>query len=722
MELFSISCTTCQKRLSVRDRSVIGEILICPNCGSMVLVSPPEDWNPHMADEDCDTVDEIEPPELTEPIFRREQLDQPAHPPPLVRPPARPAAEPWEDVEDPFEQPPPIPEPPVDSEVPVESEAGEPLAPPRLPDEGWVSPVVQRRRQWLLTGAAAVVGVAMSLILVGFWASRNGDVSRGPASPATAEQVIPMPDDASPDAQEPASADATVDSSPGAQEASGPKIVPPDDAGDDPANPETMAPEMTEEPAPSPPADGDPPAADAPPHDTAPADLPLPKKTEVASEAEASQETAPDGEPAAKEPPDASALTRTLQSFAPFMRDEPYRPNESADSQDNVEPMPDIEEWDEQAGDQSSVPRPEPRDVNITERLQDTIPALDIPGMPLNSFTHFMTGLTTIPISLDPDALALLRIESDRAVAVKAMDTDVGGILTAALGPLGLDYLQVDGQLLVTRVAPDDGQLRSIRHSVGDLVGDSAQQLDQLVEWITTMIEPDSWDSQGGPGVLQAELPDLLIQHQDTVLLRVLLFCERLRVARGLPTKTKLDPELIRLDLRFQRAQPLLEKPIRIRYDEPVLMLQVLQQVTRETDLQILLDWQALAQMGWSPEAEAVLVADGVPVGEALTDMLQPMDLTYRVIDAKTVQVTSLDADQNRWDIEFHSLDPLLDAGADAGALIDRLAESAQQASLGPSDGVFQYDAASRHLIAALSQPHQRWLTDLLSRWEADAP
>jgi DNA-directed RNA polymerase subunit RPC12/RpoP len=131
VELFSISCTTCQKRLSVRDRSVIGEILICPNCGSMVLVSPPEDWNPHMADEDCDTVDEIEPPELTEPIFRREQLDQPAHPPPLVRPPARPAAEPWEDVEDPFEQPPPIPETPVDSEVPVESEAGEPLAPPR---------------------------------------------------------------------------------------------------------------------------------------------------------------------------------------------------------------------------------------------------------------------------------------------------------------------------------------------------------------------------------------------------------------------------------------------------------------------------------------------------------------------------------------------------------------------------------------------------------------
>jgi hypothetical protein len=53
---------------------------------------------------------------------------------------------------------------------------------------------------------------------------------------------------------------------------------------------------------------------------------------------------------------------------------------------------------------------------------------------------------------------------------------------------------------------------------------------------------------------------------------------------------------------------------------------------------------------------------------------------------------------------------------------MDRLAESAQQAHVGPSDGVFQYDAASRHLIAALSQPNQRWLADLLSRWETEAP
>ncbi len=44
--LFSISCTTCRARLVVRSKEAIGEILECPKCSSMVLISPPEGWVP----------------------------------------------------------------------------------------------------------------------------------------------------------------------------------------------------------------------------------------------------------------------------------------------------------------------------------------------------------------------------------------------------------------------------------------------------------------------------------------------------------------------------------------------------------------------------------------------------------------------------------------------------------------------------------------------------
>ena len=51
MELFAITCTTCQQRLKVRDASTIGEIQICPKCGSMVLVEPPAGWRETPEDE-----------------------------------------------------------------------------------------------------------------------------------------------------------------------------------------------------------------------------------------------------------------------------------------------------------------------------------------------------------------------------------------------------------------------------------------------------------------------------------------------------------------------------------------------------------------------------------------------------------------------------------------------------------------------------------------------
>ncbi len=41
--MFTIRCTTCEARLGVKDETLIGQILACPKCGSMVLVAPPNE-------------------------------------------------------------------------------------------------------------------------------------------------------------------------------------------------------------------------------------------------------------------------------------------------------------------------------------------------------------------------------------------------------------------------------------------------------------------------------------------------------------------------------------------------------------------------------------------------------------------------------------------------------------------------------------------------------
>jgi len=718
VELFSISCTTCQKRLKVREASAIGEILICPSCGSMVLVEAPAEWRPDDTSAVSESATEAGLPASDESSLPEPPRPERVAPPPLTVPPTSAFAARSNDPDDPFQHPSPVTHGASEFETPeAEAEAGfetaslEEAAPPLLPDENWTSPTLRRRQQWLMVSVAAVVGVGMAVILLGVVASRNAasrpDRTQGEAGTATrdaanqnlgapADRVDSAADETREVAERPlASADGGTAS---------PEARSPADSSRDPDE-TSAAPPLVEAPEGAHPREN-------------PSTEPTVKPDPEAGRGQEQATSEASSEPPAKQTPDTSALANTLEAFAPFIQDKPYVAPNTADAGDLKEPVldpGDLEESD------VSVPRPEPHEVNVAERLADRIPELDIPQMPLITFVRFLTGLSTIPISLDPDALALLRIKPDRPIAIKATNSDVGGILNAAIQPLGLAYVQVGDQLMITRPQPADVQLRIHRHSVEDLVGNDAEQLDELAEWITTMIEPDTWESQGGPGILRTEMPDLVIQHQDTVLFRALLFCERLRVARGLPTRTKLAPDLCRLEPRSSRAEGLLQKPLRIRFLEPTLLMHVLQSVTRETGLQILVDWQAIRQLGWTPEAETMVSAENVPVGEALSQMLRPMDLTYRVIDATTIQITSPEADENRWDVEFYPVARLLADSPDVTAVADRVRDAMQQAGIGETKGVVHFDPLSRHLVAALSQPDQRRLAVILQRWQTEA-
>lgn len=722
--MFSILCTTCQKKLQVRDASAIGEILICSHCGSMVLVNPPEDANPHAAGEDCDTVDEIEPPDLPElslpaglPLDQRsdgrsDEVTNEVTGESVAEPPRAHQPRASSHVSTGTPSPTPL-EPP---RVPVEDRATEPAAPPLLPDDQWVSQAAEDRRQWLMIGGAAMLGILLSILLVGFWASRIGDrTARIDARPDAPPELV-AGDDVADEEPESSPADKPTDT-PGEPPGEPPKTVDsPDNQTDDPAN--AVAEDEPHVPQETEPIDGgnkifrepqQPPIADP---DNG-------QQTEPVQPAKPAIPEGPTPQQDDQAPIEDSPPVRILPSFAPFIQDQPYQPDASQESLDDGEAVPDWEDWDEASDDGDSMPRPEPRQVNIPERLQDAIPAVDIPGMPLNAFTHLLTGLSTIPISLDPDALALLRIRPDSPVKIQATDTRIGEMLDAAIRPLGLGYLHNQDQLLITRVAPNDTPLRRIRHPVGDLIQDSGEQLDQLADWITAMVAPDSWDALGGPGELVAEFPDLVIRHRETVLFRALLFCERLRVARGLSPTTNLDPQLMQLELRCQLADVLLQAPIRMRYDQPVPMLQILQQITRDTGLQILVDWQALGQMGWNPAAEIALVSEEQPLGQALSDMLGAMDLTFRTIDASTIQVTSPEADSGRWDVEFHSLDGLLAAASEIDAWMEQLEQAMRRSGWDEAPGVYRYDPISHHLIAACTPSHQRWLAELLAQWRA---
>jgi hypothetical protein len=82
------------------------------------------------------------------------------------------------------------------------------------------------------------------------------------------------------------------------------------------------------------------------------------------------------------------------------------------------------------------------------------------------------------------------------------------------------------------------------------------------------------------------------------------------------------------------------------------------------------------------------------------------MEITWRVLDAGTVQLTTTDALTASPDVEVYPV-----AAADGAELIARL-----EKELGATAGVLRYDNTGKCLIARLPQPAQRKLMAALGK------
>jgi hypothetical protein len=412
---------------------------------------------------------------------------------------------------------------------------------------------------------------------------------------------------------------------------------------------------------------------------------------------------------------DPGALSETLKAFAPFI--DPNvdpAPPEPMNAADQGVPQLDPQTVTDQ---RPSIPRPEPRSVDVPARLRDKIAEAEFADVPLKNFLRFVMNFSTIPISLDPDALALVRVTPRTKINVRKADATIDQLLAAALGPLQLAHLAVDQQLIVTRPPQADGGLRKHAHAVSDLVGNNPQSLTQLADLIVELIEPSSWEAAGGPGIIREELPSLVIQQRETVLFQAIVFCDRLRAARGLPPQSKFDPERFSLVPRLVQAAPHLARPVTLNFPQPASFARILDRLSDEGGVEILVDWQALGQLGWPPDTETTVTANQRPVGEVLTEMLQPMELTYRVLDAASVQVTTPAAAEARWDIEFYPVPESLAADSTPDALVTQVRNELTGGNPGTLAGALHFDASDRYLIAALPQSQQRKLAALVKGW-----
>lgn len=790
METFSIVCETCQQRLTVRDKSAIGEIMICPKCGSMVMVELPEDAEKpeeaekpedvektvpsepptptaseappvqadstsipakaaksthrrpfNDADEELpDTKDDLESPYHTSPELAPRRADRPAD---VEQSSSDSATETLAEVVD------PAVEDAVDQHIGGEDQrlANENLAEGELPDDrrpddefasdddrlqstslppstDWTSRQTQQIRQWLLVAGAAVAGVILAVSTVGFLVSRGGQVAvnAGPDK-ETRDQAPDGESEATPDDStqqhskdsEPAENDATDRSNEeeSTEEASNGKEPPQrestetqDDSQTETDKPDTPPAKTVKEPT----TDED-----------SPQDSPA--KQPKASAPDGSEplllKPAEDTEQANAE--DAAALAQTLEALAPFTDNTPFQDTNTKLANAAGKNSPTANGLQPN---RPSVPRPPPRDIDAEARLNDPIVELAFTDVPLLDFLQFMSDYCTIPITVDHDALALVGVNAAARVNVQAKQATVAEVLKSALAPLRLDYVVAGDHLLVTRPPLPNNALRRLAHPVADLAGNDAAAIEELADMVTTFVRPDTWESAGGAGKLAVEPPQLVIEQDEIILFHTLVFLEKLRTARGLPPQTKFSPALFQLGYRPAKLEPKLQTKLTATYLQPASLVRILDRLQQETGVLFAVDWQSIADLDWTTEAATTLAVADEPLAVALDKLLGPMDLSYRMVDEMTVEVTSPQAVDTRLEVAVYALDSLLTADADSQHWIERIRRELGESLFDDSGGSGQitFDAASKCLIVALPQVPQLRVSELLASWRKNGP
>jgi hypothetical protein len=364
----------------------------------------------------------------------------------------------------------------------------------------------------------------------------------------------------------------------------------------------------------------------------------------------------------------------------------------------------------------AEVKPPPTLDPKLRALLNTPIARISLPDRPLADAVQLVSAMSTLPVSFDPDAMQELGVSLHDPISIEVADTTVGKMLKEIAAKRNLMPVIENGQILLTSAAEHRQGLRTMPVDVSDLTGGNAQAAADLAAWMQKLVAPQSWQPSGGRGTVEVTPDVLRITHTGQVHFQIIVFCEKLRVARGLLTKSRLDPKNFVLTTRTGRASGILSQICNIHISTPAPLLSILDHFKQPTGTEILIDRPALATAGISDDTTGKFTADKLPQGEALRKLLEPLGLSWRAVDANTLQVSTQKAVAARMELEFYPVGKLL-AGQPPAALIERIKTWPRGATWGEGGGggVIYFDPPSKCLIVLQSQPVQRTIEALLA-------
>jgi hypothetical protein len=361
--------------------------------------------------------------------------------------------------------------------------------------------------------------------------------------------------------------------------------------------------------------------------------------------------------------------------------------------------------------------------IKLDRFLAQRIPEIQLRGTPLGQFVQAVGELSgqSITITIDPDALVRLAVTLADPISVDLENATVCEILAKGIAPRGLAMAISENGVVVTSPKAEREKLKEVRYRVDDLAPNDPQQVARLVALTEELVAPDTWKTAGGNGSVSADGDAMKVEQTGVVHAQVVAFLERLRLARKLPPVNPSDAVRFSLDTRTDLAAAMLGRRVTVSFSKPTPLAHIIAAVETIGEATILVDWTQLRSERISPQTQATVKAHNQPLGVALDSLLQPLDLGYRVVDGKLLQVTTAQAIAQRWELEFYPAANLVKR-LTAPTLLTRLKASVSKESWKEAGGLASavIDEPSGYLLVVQTQPIQAAIGQLLNEIAAE--
>lgn len=355
---------------------------------------------------------------------------------------------------------------------------------------------------------------------------------------------------------------------------------------------------------------------------------------------------------------------------------------------------------------------PATQPLNASQRLATKVKSLQFSDVPLAKFVDTLGELAGTPITLDPRVLEFNGQSPRMTLSVNVADLPIEQVLRERLTENRLELDDSHGRLGVALAGA--AEQRSVDFDVQDLVSEGdASSISRLIE---QFVAPHSWKAGGGKGTIKVDGGVLHIDQTLLVRREALIFCERLRLARGRSLRSKYPAELLTLESPYVKLAPKLQQPTTFTYLPWMRLADFARELQELTGFTILVNWAALADVNLEPASPLACSVNNRPWGEALDGVFEPLGLTWWAVDGQTLQVTSRDANARVERVEFYAIPKaqLAASAAFADSLKKVIADRPNKADR--PDGVrIQVDEPSGRLIVRASPDVHRFLAGQFS-------